>query len=201
MRIASLFAALLAVSAPTLAAEAPTPKAADGGAPPAAEAEARAIVAAFQQELQGKLAAAMNRGGPVAAVEICSVEAPAIASRLSRTSGWQVKRVGTRVRNPLTGRPDEWEQRQLATFAQRLAAGDAPVGLTTFASVREPAGTTERYAQAIVVAPQCIACHGDPTAQSAELRAALATAYPHDAATGYRSGDLRGAFSLARTTR
>jgi hypothetical protein len=48
----------------------------------------------------------------VAAVMIVA----AIASRLSRESGWQVKRVGTRVRNPLTGSPSScpWMSRRVA---------------------------------------------------------------------------------------
>lgn len=187
---------LLVACEPTLAAEPVTPP--NPVVVSKAEADARAAAAAFQLELQSKLATAMGRGGPALAIETCRTGAPAIAARLSRTSGWQVKRVGTRVRNAATGAPDEWEQRQLAEFARRLADGETPATLTTFAVLGASAGTTERYAQAIVVAPQCLVCHGDPSAQPVDLRTALAAAYPDDAATGYRAGDLRGAFSLQR---
>jgi hypothetical protein len=44
----------------------------------------------------------------------------------------------------------------------------------------------------------CLVCHGEAEAQPAALREALASAYPHDRATGYAVGDLRGAFSLKR---
>lgn len=165
--------------------------------PPAA-AEAHAITSRFQQELGGKLKAAMAEGGPVNAVRVCKDEAPAIAARLSRETGWQVRRIGTRVRNPQSGLPDAWEQSQLADFQQRLNAGDKPNALSRFSTVDEPAGKFQRLITAIPVAPMCLACHGDASAQPEALRAALQADYPHDTATGYTVGELRGAFSLKR---
>lgn len=182
-------ALLTAASAAGVAADAPSPV-----------DEPAALATRFQQELQAKLQAALASGGPVAAIPVCRDEAPAIASRLSRESGWQVHRVGTRVRNPMTGTPDAWEQQQLAEFARALAAGTEPARLARYAEVEEPQGLALRYMRPIVVAPPCLACHGDPAQQSPELRAALARDYPHDAATGYAPGALRGAFSLKRIT-
>lgn len=161
-------------------------------------AEAQAIAMRFQQTLGARLQAAMADGGPVNAVHVCRDEAPAIAARLSRESGWQVRRIGTRVRNPLTGVADAWEQTQLADFDRRLAAHAAPDALATYAELDEPAGRYQRYMKAIVVAPLCLACHGQPDAQPPALRTALQTDYPYDAAVGYRLGELRGAFSLKR---
>jgi cytochrome c553 len=134
----------------------------------------------------------------VQAIETCKVEAPAIAARMSRESGWQVKRVGTRTRNTATGTPDAWEREQLEDFGQRLARGESPATLNRFEEIDQPAGTIQRYAQAIPAAAMCLTCHGDVQAQSPELRAALRRAYPDDRATGYREGELRGAFSLMR---
>lgn len=162
-------------------------------------AEADALATRFQHELQGKLQAAMASGGPVAAIGVCKDEAPAIASRLSRESGWQVRRVGTRVRNPLTGSPDAWEQSQLAELQRRLKAGESPEALAVIANVDEPLGRAVRYFKPIMMGPLCVACHGATESQSTELRAALQREYPHDTATGYALGELRGAFSLRRT--
>ncbi len=167
-------------------------------AAPSARLEAQALVDRFQQELSGRLTAAVAEGGLLLAIDVCKTEAPAIASRLARVSGWQVKRVGTRVRNPVTGLPDAWEQQQLADFVRRLGAGEPPPQVATYAEVDEPAGRMQRYMRAIPVAPQCLACHGDRGMQSAELLAALAREYPHDQALGYQPGELRGAFSLRR---
>ncbi|MEZ5474915.1 MAG: DUF3365 domain-containing protein [Steroidobacteraceae bacterium] len=164
----------------------------------AAMHEPAALAARFQAELAGKLQAAMKSGGPVQAIVVCKDEAPAIGSRLSRESGWQVKRVGTRVRNPMTGSPDEWEQRQLDRFAERLANGEPANEIAEFVATVGPRGRTERYMKAIVMSSQCLVCHGPRVDQPSALRAALEGEYPHDAATGYGAGELRGAFSLQR---
>jgi hypothetical protein len=190
----SLLLAGCTATAATSPATAPQPAA----MPPAVVEQAAGIADRFGAELMGKLQGAMASGGPVAAVEICQVEAPAIASRLSRETGWQVHRVGTRVRNPHTGQPDAWEQFALQELDRRVRAGEQPGQLVIAATVREPQGDAHRYMRAIVTGPLCLACHGAPEQQSPELRAALAKAYPHDAATGYTLGELRGAFSLRR---
>jgi hypothetical protein len=184
--------ALIACSA--AASETPAPASAIES--PAPAAEAAALATRFHQELQSRLQAAMAKGGPVSAIAVCKDDAPAIASRLSRESGWQIRRIGTRVRNPMTGMPDAWEQQQLGEMEHELAAGTEPAKLTRYAEVEEPRGLARRYLRPILVAPPCLACHGDPAQQSGELRAALAREYPHDAATGYAPGALRGAFSL-----
>ncbi|CAG0938707.1 hypothetical protein GPROT2_00349 [Gammaproteobacteria bacterium] len=160
--------------------------------------QAQALAARFQSLLQARLMAALADGDPAAAVAVCRDEAPAIASQLSRESGWQVRRVGTRVRNPLTGSADAWEQERLVAMARRLASGEAPEGIEEWVVVDEPSGRVMRYMKPIMTGPLCLTCHGAVGAQSAALRAALAREYPHDAATGYAAGELRGAFSLRR---
>lgn len=205
-RMSRLWATALIVTfawsaAASPAADSPTPASASPSPPteqPSPATEAAALATRFHQELQGKLQAALASGGPVAAIAVCKDEAPAIASRLSRESGWQVRRIGTRVRNPMTGMPDAWEQEQLHELERELAAGAEPATLARYTEVEEPQGLARRYLRPIIVAPPCLACHGEPAQQSAELRAALAHEYPHDAATGYAPGALRGAFSLRR---
>lgn len=160
--------------------------------------QAAGIANRFGAELTARLQAAMADGGPAAAVEVCQNEAPAIASRLSRETGWQVHRVGTRVRNPHTGQPDAWEQLALQELERRVLAGDKSEQLVIATTVREPQGDAHRYMRAIVTGPLCVVCHGAPEQQSPQLRASLGKAYPHDAATGYALGELRGAFSLRR---
>lgn len=165
-------------------------------------AEADRLASRFQQELGHQLTAAMARGGPVAAVDTCKVEAPRVAAQLAAASGWSVRRVGTRVRNPATGTPDDWERAQLGRFAASLASPDGPgggaSGLTAMMVERGRGTTRFRYMKAIVTAPHCLACHGTRSAQSAELREALGRNYPQDSAVDYSAGELRGAFSLTR---
>lgn len=203
--ITLLFGCLALAGCAATAAPPPLPRPAATAAAPQTSSvpqavidQAAGIANRFGAELMGKLQAAMAQGGPVAAVDICQVEAPLIASRLSRETGWQVHRVGTRVRNPHAGQPDAWEQFALQELDRRVRAGEPPDQLVIATTVREPQGDAHRYLRAIVTGPLCLACHGAPDQQSPELRAALAKAYPHDAATGYALGELRGAFSLRR---
>jgi hypothetical protein len=181
--------------APSAAAAADVPV---NPAAAAVRAEAAGIAAGFQQELGAALQSAIVEGGPVTAVEVCRKAAPAIAARASLDSGWAVRRVGTRARNPASGRPDAWEAAQLADFERRLAAGERPDSVEAYAISDDGGVPTQRYMKAIVTAPLCLTCHGDPGAQSPELRAKLAESYPDDRAIGYRTGELRGAFTLRR---
>jgi hypothetical protein len=169
-----------------------------GASAKAVRAEAASVAGGFQKELGAALQSALAAGGPVAAIEVCREAAPAIATRASRDSGWAVRRVGTRVRNAATGRPDAWESAQLADFERRLAAGERPESVEILAIVDDGGVPTQRYMRAIVTAPPCLLCHGDPSAQPADLRVKLAEQYPDDRATGYRAGELRGAFTLRR---
>ncbi len=162
----------------------------------AREQAAQAVAMGLMKELGGALKKTMAAEGPAAAIRVCRDLAPRLTSRISREKGWRVTRVGTRVRNPLLGMPDAWEQQVLDRFAKRAAAGE-PLGKLSFSEVvEEPNGRYFRYMKAIGVKPLCLTCHGSAEQISAEVKAVLEAEYPHDRATGYRPGDLRGAFSI-----
>lgn len=152
--------------------------------------------AQFMQELKAELVAAMQAGGPANAIAVCTDKAPAIAGRLSREHGWQVTRVGTRVRNPLLGMPDPWEQEVLEDFAQRHAKGEPYDKMAHGEVVEEPKGRYYRFMKAIPVGQPCLACHGPKEQIDAKVMETLQARYPFDEATGYRLGELRGAVSI-----
>lgn len=158
--------------------------------------EADTVSQAFLQELGQALMRELTQGGPERAVSVCRELAPAIASKLSRTKGWQIRRVGTRVRNPLLGLADPWEQRGLSQLDERLKQGEEPNTLTLAETVNEPDGRYYRYMRAIVLQPQCVTCHGLPSQIAPGVQRMLMTHYPHDRAKGYQVGDLRGAVSI-----
>lgn len=158
-------------------------------------AEARALVARFSQALQSELLAALERGGPTGAIEVCKVEAPAIAARLGATGGWQVGRTSLKVRNP-ANRADAWERRVLEEFERRHAEGAPPEQLERLAVVAAAGGERLRYMRAIPTGGLCLACHGERL--DPEVAAALDRLYPQDQARGFRTGSLRGAFTLSR---
>ncbi len=152
-------------------------------------AESRALVSAFAGELQSALKAALDTGGPVAAIDVCRDLAPQIASRLSRQSGVAVGRVSARYRNPLNA-PQPGQLAVLSEFAAAMKAEPGTVPERFEARTGEPA----QYLKAIPTAPLCLVCHGETLAESVSSQ--LAVDYPHDLATGYRTGELRGAFSV-----
>ena len=158
----------------------------------------RGTAAQLAGELKTKLQETIKSDGVAAAITVCSDIAPAIAGRLSRETGWQVSRVGTRVRNPLLGMPDAWEQRVLDRFEQRIAAGEDPATMEFHEVVSEPDGRFLRYMKPLTVQPPCLSWHGPAEGIPEEVRAALDQRYPHDEAIGYALGDLRGAVTIKR---
>jgi predicted glycoside hydrolase/deacetylase ChbG (UPF0249 family) len=138
----------------------------------------------------------MGKGGPLEAIKVYGELAPELANRLSRENGWRVTRVGTRVRNPLLGMPDAWEQNILEEFAARAAKGEALAGMSYGEVVTEPGGQYYRFMKPIAVQPKYLLCHGSPETIPETIGAVFKNNYPFDAATGYKAGDLRGAVNI-----
>ena len=160
------------------------------------EAAARKTVAGFMQELISALQREMAAGGPAAAVGVCRELAPSIAGSISRETGWRVTRVSAKVRNPLLGMPDAWEQKVLLDFEKRTSKGEDIDRMSFSDVVSEPDGKFFRYMKAIAVKQTCLACHGTEEQIAPSVRTILKERYPHDMATGYKVGDLRGAISI-----
>lgn len=120
-----------------------------------------------------------------------------ISADISKKHGWDVGRTSLRVRNPANV-PDAWEEKVLRDFEKRKAAGEDPARLEYAEIVNQSGKSTFRYMKAIVIpagAP-CLACHGREL--DASVAGKLRERYPNDRATGFREGDLRGAFSVSQ---
>ncbi len=154
------------------------------------EREAEEIVQQFVGTLKPQLMSAMQQGGPVTAINVCASTAPEIARQLSEASGWEVKRISLKARNK-AATPDGWEKAILEQFDQRRAAGEAIANITK----AEIVDGNFRYMKAQGVEPLCLTCHG--TSLDSTVEKALQQHYPDDRATGYQTGELRGAFSLS----
>ncbi len=150
--------------------------------------EASAIALVFMSRLKPQLQAALESGPPAEAISVCSEVAPRVAAELSEETGWSVKRVSLRPRNP-GAQPDAWEREQLLVFDRTVAAGGNPGW-----------AAAEVDGQVRFLAPQrvggvCLLCHGESI--DADTAAALKRLYPEDRAVGYKPGDVRGAISLS----
>lgn len=146
----------------------------------------------FTATLQPTLQQAMREGGPVEAITVCSEQAPQIAEDLARESGWSVTRVSLQPRNASSAHPDDWERSVLKQFDQRQRAGEFGAELR----VAEVVDGEFRYMQAQPTGPLCLTCHGRNIGE--DVRSALAERYPDDEATGYETGEIRGAISLSK---
>ena len=154
--------------------------------------DAMKLVKQFAGGLKPHLEKAMQEGGPLQAIEVCSRQAPAIAQSLSDESGWIVKRVSLKARNNKTAVADEWETEVLQQFDQRQQGGEDAASITYSESV----GGYYRFMKAQAVEPVCLACHGQTIAP--EVVDLLDQKYPDDIARGYKIGQIRGAFSLSK---
>lgn len=154
------------------------------------EQRAQSLTHEYVGQLKPQLKAALQSGGPVAAIKVCSEQAPGIAAALSRDSGWSVRRVSLRARNTQLAQPDSWETEVLREFDRLRAAGASPQELRKHGTVNGH----YRYMQGQVTEGVCLLCHGETI--SAPVAQALEQYYPDDTATGYQLGEVRGAISL-----
>jgi Protein of unknown function (DUF3365) len=160
--------------------------------------ESRTVAMSLMQQLGAELKKEITANGPDAAIKVCKNIAPELASKLSIEKGWRVTRVSLKTRNPLLGAPDVWEQQALQAFDMRAKNGEALDKMEFAEAVDEPDGRYFRYLKALPVQPLCLACHGGDEQIPPSVKATLAAQYPHDRATGYSLGQVRGAISVKR---
>ncbi|WP_171946441.1 DUF3365 domain-containing protein [Hyphomicrobium sp. CS1GBMeth3] len=172
------------------AALAKDPAAADA----ASLASARAAIKGLGETLKTQLVAAIEAGGPVAAVDVCHTIAPQIAKDQSRAHGVSIARTALRVRNTANA-PDAFERRVLEDFVRQIEAGADPTKLEYAETVRDNGENVFRYMKAIPTAAEpCLTCHGSNL--EPVLKAEILRLYPNDQATGFAPGSLRGAFTV-----
>ena len=156
----------------------------------------REAVQTFIATLKEALQQAIQNGGPVNGIAVCHDKAGQIATDLSQQLGMLVGRTSLKVRNPANA-ADNWELAVLKQFEARKAQGEPADKLEFFAVIDDDQGQkTFRYMKAIPTAALCLNCHGETI--SPEVDAKLKELYPNDQARGFKEGDLRGAFTLAK---
>jgi hypothetical protein len=153
-------------------------------------AESRALAQRFSGELMQVLTEAIQSRGAAEAIVVCKEEAPRIARRLSDESGAIIGRTSLKTRNPANA-PEPWQRQILERFARQRAGGKEASSLEHFERMEDGGA---RYMRGIGTQPLCLACHG--SALAPDVRETLARLYPQDAATGFSTGDLRGALSI-----
>lgn len=187
------------VSLAALAVVCATPAhAQDKGGDPQAEriAAARAAMKGLGEGLKEKLMAAMKAGGPVAALDVCKIDAPKVTAERSAASGMDVGRTALKVRNPGNA-PDDFETRVMEKFVADIKGGADAMKLEHAEVVEKDGKKVFRYMKPIMTAGNpCLACHGSELAP--EVSAKIKALYPTDQATGFAAGDMRGAFTVKK---
>ena len=81
-------------------------------------------------------------------------------------------------------------------LARRAAGGEKVESLEYLETTDEAHGRYFRYMKALPVQPLCLSCHGTAVNIPDQVKAKLAIEYPHDRATGYGIGQVRGATTI-----
>ncbi|TWT79174.1 hypothetical protein CA13_05720 [Planctomycetes bacterium CA13] len=136
----------------------------------------------LQKRLSGRLKEAMSTAGPVAAISVCSKEAPQIADQVSKEQGVLIGRTSAKLRNA-ANKPRQW-----VLDGMNLDAGNGDP-MTT-----ELADGIHGVMLPIKLQATCLMCHGPTDQISDNVKSQLAKSYPDDQATGFKEGDLRGWF-------
>ena len=142
---------------------------------------AAAAIGEFRRALAQELQSALKEG-PRAAIDVCRLEAPRIAERVS-VDGVVVGRTSHRLRNPRNA-PEKW----MLPFLSEFQALDAAPGSWRTVRLGERLG----YVEPIYVQGLCVTCHGSSLGPS--LLEHIRDRYPEDAAVGFEVGDFRGLF-------
>ena len=157
--------------------------------------DAKTAIKQLADALQAELKAAMQSGGPTAAIGVCNTRAMPITEKVSKQQGLQVSRVSLRNRNPANA-PNDWQTAVLENFQQQESDGKDVTTMTWSETVDVGGGKEFRFMKAIPTGEVCLACHG--TTLAPEISGTLAELYPRDRATGFSVGDIRGAFVVTR---
>jgi hypothetical protein len=144
--------------------------------------QARSLVKAFGSDLKSVLITTMKTASP-------------IAEKNSALSAWDIARTSLKVRNT-SNVPDTWETTILRLFEVRKAAIEDINTMEHSEVVQVSEKTVLRYMKAIPTGGLCLVCYGSKLAD--DVSSKVNELYPNDQATGFKLGDIRGAFTLQK---
>lgn len=144
------------------------------------------IAMTSQKALGSQLMAKINEGGPIQALEFCSVKAIPITDSLSQAQEVKISRVTDKMRNPGNA-ANKSQLDYMARVKQQLKNGETPKGML------DTKGENPVGYYPIVTNAACLQCHGTPGQEiSEETYAKIQALYPDDLAIGYKDNELRG---------
>ncbi len=155
--------------------------------------QSRQAAKTLGMELKQTLQMSMKKKGPVDSISVCNMKAPEITARVSLEKNMKVARTSLKVRNP-ENKPDAWEENVLKDFEKRKEQGEPVKQMEYFELTKRNGENVFRYMKAIPTGEVCLTCHGENV--SGLLADKIHSLYPDDRATGFNTGDIRGAFTV-----
>ncbi len=160
-------------------------------------AETKKTALAIPPKLLQMVQEEIDKGSYPGAIAACNDKAPKMAAAASQNTGWAIRRVSLKNRNPKAV-PDAWEQAVLEDFDRRRAAGENAANMEKAEIVAEGDKRVLRYMKALPTQGVCLNCHGTDDKINPAVKAKLTELYPNDKATGYSEGQIRGALTVKR---
>lgn len=175
-------------------AVAASPRALTDEARSAALQRGKAIALETFSLLSSNLQTAIQQGGVSNALPFCSLAASPLTAGMAAKHGVTLRRVTHKPRNPAS-RADSIELGVLKEFTEALAAtptNPPPPMVTNLTD-----GTATFFAPIVLNNELCLKCHGEAGRDILpENVAVIRRLYPQDEATGFRLGELRGAWRI-----
>ncbi len=140
---------------------------------------------ALKSQLQAKM---KEDRTALTALAFCTSSADEITNKVNKKlpAYAKVRRTALKVRNDKVNTPDATDKK---VMEQYVAAIEAKKFSPKDIKVVEEGDVTRVY-KPLVAKKVCLKCHGSDL--SPKISEAIRSAYPHDKATGFKEGDLRG---------
>ena len=140
-----------------------------------------------QSVLLANVGQAIQKGGPVHAVEFCNLKASLIIDSLNNVNNCVISRVSDKNRNPENNLKTGTDENIWSIFVK---------GATKDTVIQEHKKLI--YYKPIKIAlPACLKCHGETGSNiDSTTSEKIQNLYPADLATGYKINDFRGSWKI-----
>jgi hypothetical protein len=139
--------------------------------------------------LKTRLTKAIVKGGIENAINVCNEVAQKMMDSISTANGIVIKRTSLNVRNTKNA-PDRYDIDMLNNYNKLKAEGK---GIASD-GIEQENRQVKLYVP-IITEKLCLQCHGTPdTDVKPNIVKLIKKLYPEDKATGYKEGDIRGAW-------
>ena len=142
------------------------------------------------KNMSGKLKNAMEVGGVSGAIEYCNLAASPLVDSLSSAHSVSIKRTSSKLRNPENA-PSTLEMAVIKEYLNPDPGGELPSPKVVIDQHQI------HYYAPIFLMDNCLKCHGGVSQDIADADyTVIKRLYPEDQAVGFKTGELRGIWSL-----